>query len=261
MEQVFVYEDWTREQVPRCFYVGMGTIKRVKCMNRNRHHANITQKHGIERRIVLGPVSRDVAAHHEVRLIAERETFVFGDCYVFGANYTCGGERGTPGYRLTVEHRRKISVANQRLRSKETKQKMSLAARKRANDASWRELMSSVSRGRKCLDSTKKKLHDANVGKRLSDEHKLAISDGLKRNPNLGVWNRRENISPARLSALSLASSKPVIMCNCDGNILQRFPSVQEASQHVGVTGSAISHVLCGHTKTCKGYLWRYDDH
>lgn len=106
----FVYEDWTLEDAPRCFYVGKGEKRRVKCKRRNRHHANITKMYGLDRRIVLSTRVETDALDAEIRLIAERKTCVYAQDYIFGANYTFGGE-GTSGYYPSAETRAKMSAS------------------------------------------------------------------------------------------------------------------------------------------------------
>lgn len=103
----FVYEDWTSESVPRCFYVGKGDQGRIKGLQRNNHHGNIVKAYGIDRRIVLVTSIERLALDVEVELIAEHKTFVYGPDYVFGVNYTRGGE-GTSGFKPTNETRAKM---------------------------------------------------------------------------------------------------------------------------------------------------------
>ena len=51
--------------------------------------------------------------------------------------------------------------------------------------------------------------------------------------------------------------SKPVIRCDLDGNELEEFASVTEASKHYG----RLSHIAAcarGERKTCGGFKWKY---
>jgi hypothetical protein len=104
----FVYEDWTVEPFPRCFYVGKGILNRVKNLRRNKHHMNIVKAHGIDRRVVFASSVEQLTFDVEVKLIAEHKTFVYDLDYVFGANYTRGGE-GTSGFRPSQSTRQKMS--------------------------------------------------------------------------------------------------------------------------------------------------------
>ena len=108
MNTYFVYEDWTTESTPRCFYVGKGDRGRVKILQRNNHHKNIVKSLGIERKIVFATSVERLALDVEIELIAEHKTFVNSFDYVFGANYTKGGE-GTSGFKPSQTTRQKMS--------------------------------------------------------------------------------------------------------------------------------------------------------
>lgn len=145
-ETFFVYEDWTLEQIPRCFYVGKGDRGRIRNFQRNKHHQNIIKKHGIDRRVVLVTTVEQLALDTEIELIAEHKTFVHGADYVFGANYTRGGE-GTSGFRPTLKTRSKMkaSAKNRPPVSSETKMLLSKirkdlpeSTRKKLGEASQR---------------------------------------------------------------------------------------------------------------------------
>ena len=45
----FVYEDWTLESDPRCFYVGKGNFDRIRKEKRNDLHENVTKSFGRKR--------------------------------------------------------------------------------------------------------------------------------------------------------------------------------------------------------------------
>lgn len=92
IQEFYVYEDWTLEPSPRCFYVGKGDASRVKTLKRNRHHTNITQKYGIRREIVFISSIERATIDREIELIAEHRTFVYNVNYIFGANYIKGEE-------------------------------------------------------------------------------------------------------------------------------------------------------------------------
>lgn len=107
-----VYADYTLEPMPRPFYFGKGQPARVKSVKRNQHHTNISVKYGVKRVILLETDDPVEAAAKEIELIANHKTYVYAEDYVFGANYTRGGE-GAPGrkYKPTPETLRKQSEA------------------------------------------------------------------------------------------------------------------------------------------------------
>lgn len=88
----FVYVDWTTGVVPRPFYVGKGDARRLKRSYRNHLHDSISKKYGIDRRVVFESEHESEAFDRERSLIAEHRTYVYGEGYVFGANFTEGGE-------------------------------------------------------------------------------------------------------------------------------------------------------------------------
>lgn len=98
MCRIYVYEDWTTEQLPRCFYVGFGCAARIKNERRNKHHSNIKEKYGIYRIVVLTTWDECFAHQQEIYRIALHKTYVYADDYVFGANYTQGGEGGSKSH-------------------------------------------------------------------------------------------------------------------------------------------------------------------
>lgn len=94
-----VYLDWTEEPVPRVFYVGKGTAKRVKnVINRSQLWKSCAAKYGWKlnfRQVILSTKEEEFAYEEEIRLIAEYGTYrnVTG----WGANRTRGGEGGVSG--------------------------------------------------------------------------------------------------------------------------------------------------------------------
>lgn len=52
--------------------------------------------------------------------------------------------------------------------------------------------------------------------------------------------------------------SKPVYMCDVDGNILQEFPSIAEVKRSFGYDSAKISLVARGERKTAYGYTWKF---
>ena len=104
---VFVYVDWTTEELPRPFYVGKGNTRRLRVIYRNRLHENIRKKYGFDRRIALEVEHEDVAFVHEQELIVSYKTYALGGDGYWGANFTLGGD-GPSGYRHTDDARRRI---------------------------------------------------------------------------------------------------------------------------------------------------------
>ena len=51
-------------------------------------------------------------------------------------------------------------------------------------------------------------------------------------------------------------NNKPVNQLDINGNIINRFNSLNDAEAQTGINATSISKVLHGHTKTAGGYLW-----
>lgn len=75
--------------------------------------------------------------------------------------------------------------------------------------------------------------------KQLSEEHKKKISKSLKGK-----------------------NSKPILMCDKEGNFIKRFDSTADANEYFGKDRycSGISNCLRGRTKTIYNYIFKYED-
>ena len=81
-------------------------------------------------------------------------------------------------------------------------------------------------------------------GKHLSDEHKARISAG----------NKGKKHSIDAISRTQQAHFKPILNIETQ----KIYESISKASEELGVSCTAISNVLRGKAKTCKGYHWEY---
>lgn len=99
--------------MPRVFYVGKGDDARLRRRERNKHHRNIAQRYGHRREVVLTSSVEQLVLDVETELIAEHKTFVYAVDYVFGCNYTRGGD-GVSGYQYTDEQRDKTREGHKR---------------------------------------------------------------------------------------------------------------------------------------------------
>jgi hypothetical protein len=156
----FVYVDYTTEEMPRPFYVGKGDVRRLKLTYRNRLHDNISKKHGVDRRVVLETENETEAFEHECSLIAEHRTYVYGEGYVFGANFTVGGE-GCSG----------------RQNSLETRVKMGLGRKGKKHTDEARKQMSRVRKGRKITEAHRLNIQRASTGRKHTPETKARLSE------------------------------------------------------------------------------------
>lgn len=247
-------------------YVGVTTRSLCKRQREHRYCAQndseralyrAIRKHGYEQFewLTLAEVQDTVMLLAlERQFIAELHTF--GSA---GYNMTEGGE-GMNGYRPTNETRLKQRLAKLgKKNTAVTRVKKSLYSKNRTPE--HLAALSASLRGHEVSVEQRQAISKTLTGRTLPDEHKRNISVGVNM-PEVLQRNReahlRENLKPETLARLSLMSSKPIKMLDAFGNELRRFPSIDVAAREFGVTGTAISHVLHGRTRTCCGYLWQY---
>lgn len=176
MTLFYVYVDWTTEDIPRPFYVGKGVSSRLKRHARNKHHANISAKHGMERRVEYETLCEAEAFDVERKLILELGTHVYSPNH-WGANYTLGGDgvKGSKRPALSQAHKDALSRAASYKRSDETKRLMSEAANRRMQNPAYRQ---------KLIDARKRRWEDNDYRKNHSEKMKLAWK---RRNENTNV--------------------------------------------------------------------------
>ena len=103
-----MYVDWTREDVPRAFYVGEGQGRRAKNFKRNNYHMNIVQKHGIRREIVEWFDTKQEALLRETELMFVHRTIF--RIHGWGANFLVINPGGFEGTIQTPESNAKRSA-------------------------------------------------------------------------------------------------------------------------------------------------------
>lgn len=169
----FVYVDFTEDD-GRPFYVGKGTMQRIKASSRNAYHDRVAKKHGMRREVALETPSEFEALNREIRLIAELHTFT-GDPHWngIGTNFTEGGEGGH-GWKHSADACARIAKAKQGNRS--------LSGRKRS-------------------PATRGAIAKALTGKKRSDEHQAKINEALR-------GKRRKPFSSVTREKLSKAASR-----------------------------------------------------
>ncbi len=197
----FVYEDWTLEEIPRCFYVGKGSLARVEGLQRNCVHKRIAMKHGIRRVIVLETSTEKLALEHEIELIAKYRTYINGGDDWWGANLTRGGE-GVSGLKHTLESRQKMSLAKKGKPSTFT--------------------------GNKHSEETKRVMSQKALGRRLSQSARLKVSLATtgEKNPRSKLSNEfRNKVVDMHLSGLQnkLIAQQLNIVIHSVNNILVRW--------------------------------------
>lgn len=185
----FVYVDF-REDDGKPFYVGKGLNSRVKLEKRNPLHANIKNKHGMVRKIVLETHDEQEALQKEIELIQELKTHV--DFGVGGANFTLGGD-GTSGYKHIDESKEKMRESlKERWEDPEYKLRISEAIKKAWEDPEFKEKMGENSK-KMWEDPEHKKLISDSMKKVWEDpDHKEKVSDAIKQHHNDPEFRKKQ---------------------------------------------------------------------
>ena len=263
--EFYVYEHIRLDNMT-CFYIGKGKGDRIDVLTRNKHHDNISNKHGHVAVIIKDNLTEEEAFELE-RDIIEYYVFTLGygidikgyrniENNEFLTNMTFGGE-GVSGIKRSEEHKKKISEANKgRKRSEETRKKISKGNKGKKQSEEAKRKMSEAKKGRKHSEESKQKISEslkgikhpmygknfseetklkmskAKKGKKLSEEHKKKLSEAYKGRKSLEEIKRK----------IGEANSKKVV-CITTGEI---FNSMTEARNYYDVEQITIS--LC-----CRG--------
>ena len=103
--------------------------------------------------------------------------------------------------------------------------------------------------GHPCSEEKKKKISEAQKGKKLTEEHKQKLSEAAKKRHTPCSEQAKENIRKA--------SHKKPVYCE---ELNKIFESVQECSRQLGIPATNISKLCKGRGKTLKGYHLKYYD-
>ena len=179
------------------------------------HFYSAIQKYGwnnFEHNILFTGLTKEQACLKEQELIKEYDLMN----REFGYNSTSGGD---------------IFVMNE-----ETKHKISQAMMGNQNAL-----------GHPCSEEKKKKIRDAQKGRKFTEEHKQKLSEAAK--------NRHVPCSEKKKQTLKEKSHKKPVYCE---ELNQVFKSVQECGRQLGIPATNISKLCNGRGKTLKGYHLRY---
>ena len=153
------------------------------------------------------------------------------------------------GRKLSEEHCRKLSESHKgqvpankgKSPSIEARRKMSLALKGRT----------SAMKGKKHSEETKRRMSE--IHRNITDETRKRMSNASKgRTP----WNKGKIMAESFCSA----KWKAVIQCDKDGNIVNEFESVCDASLKTNILKSSISNCLHGRSKSAGGFMWDYKE-
>ena len=182
------------------------------------HFYAAIQKYGwnnFEHNILFTNLTKEEACLKEQELIQQFQA----DNREYGYNSTSGGEM----FRLNIE----------------TKQKIAAALKNNKNGLNH-----------PCSEEKKKKISEAQKGRKLTEEHKAKLSQAAKL--------RHTPCSESAKESIRKASHKKPVYCE---ELNQIFESVQECSRILDIPATNISKLCNGRGKTLKGYHLRfYDD-
>lgn len=176
------------------------------------------QKYGwdnFDHDILFTNLTREEACLKEQELIQEFNSMN----RMYGYNATSGGD---------------IFIMNE-----ETKQKISKSLRGNKNGL-----------GHPCSKEKKKKISDAQKGRKFSEEHKNKLSEAAKKRHVPCSDEKRRKLSASY-------PRKKRVYCE---ELRQVFESVQECGRQLNVPATCISKICKGKGKTAKGYHFKYFD-
>ena len=111
-------------------------------------------------------------------------------------------------------------------------------------------------------EGTKKKISEANKGKKRTKEQRIKISEAKKKNPTkfwLGKIRSLEDVEKFKKSHLGkVNSNKPIIQYDKNMNELNRFDGATDASRKLNISRSSIKNNLRKYCKTCNGSIFKY---
>ena len=115
------------------------------------------------------------------------------------------------------------------------------------HDDEWRKKVSVANTGKKRTEVAKQKMREAKLGKHLSEETKQKISKAHKD----GKLCMSEDCRSASIEARRIS----IIQMDANGNELNRWKSLSEAANYLGVSVSYISILCSGKQKSNKYIL------
>lgn len=115
------------------------------------------------------------------------------------------------------------------------------------HDDEWRKKVSLANTGKKRTEATKQKMREAKLGKHRSEETKQKISKAFK--------DGKICVSEACRSASIEARRISIIQMDANGNEINRWKSLSEAANYLGVSVSYISILCSGKQKSNKYIL------
>jgi hypothetical protein len=275
------------------FYVGIGTKKRVyQTLSRNRFWKNIVKKHGFTGSIVKDNLTWEEACLMEKELIKfyGRKDLGLGNL----CNLTDGGDgqlgcypseqtrekmrknnkhtQSFLGKKLTEEHRKNISKGNMgKKMSSDSILKMKKSQEIVNSFVQTRINKSNAQKGKKLSEEHKLKISQKNkgrgIGRIMSEETRKKISfihknKIISEETRIKLRNRtgEKNSNWGNRGAKNRLSKKIAQIDRISKNIIKNFDSIKEAAAELNISATSIS--LCAKKNKnyshAGGYIWEY---
>lgn len=262
--EYFTYIDWTREEIPRPFYVGKGNYFRVNDVVRNRKHTWVAKNFGQYREIVFGTNDEKDAYEFEALVVMLLDTYNpnpkdYGD---IRCNMTPGGIGCTVGHVHSEESKQKMRVRAKQQHSDPRKHKMTVSrlreamkrpevhrnvieGHRRSQEKRSQTIGSEIVR-KKISESTKIAMSSPELRAEISKKVKLALSKPETHEKMLAMYSRK------RKSVIQLTKETKIVIAE--------FKSIAEAVKMTGVNGNCISSCCRGKIKSAGGFYWKFSE-
>jgi group I intron endonuclease len=225
----------------------------------------------IKHEILFENLTKEEAEKKEVELIA----FYKSNDKRYGYNIENGGRaigRFAPETILKMSEKKKGKH-----RSQETKRKLSKAFKGRVFSEEWKNKISNSSKGKTLSEATRKKISLALKGRKASEKTKQKMSlarVGIKFSEETICKMKKyaRNRTKEHLQKISNSLkgkhlsketrqklSKPIVQLDLNGNIVNRFFGIHEASRQTNIPFKQISNCCCGRRKTAHNFIWKYE--
>lgn len=208
------------------FYIGVGNDSKFYRANnnklRNKHWLNIASKTNYIVEILFDGLSYEDALKKEAEFIGIHGRKGLGTGTL--VNQTDGGI-GAKGFKHSLESRERKSA--------------------------YMKLLS-PQKGISPTPEVRKKISDANKGKKRTLSHKKKLSERNR----ICQYIKSDKCINARLAA----TIKPILQYDMAGNFIKEYPSLSEAARNFNGNVSTLSKCCLnkGRSKSCYGFVWRY---
>ena len=179
----------------------------------------------------------------------EIEWIEYYDSFYSGYNLTLGGD-GITGYWRGKHHSMKS-----RIKMSESVKGIKNHNYNKPRTEETRQKISNKLKGRTFSPESRIKMSESRKGKRMSEDTKKKLSDIFKgiRNPMHGKHHSIESIMKMRESR-----KKKVNKYDLNGNYIQTYNSLKEATRQNPKSGTNISSACKGRIKQAGGFIWKY---